>query len=185
MTSDSGRDMPSSPGPKLVPAVEHFEPPEPLTPGNLGRIIQSFEESNRIYETSFRAEKALALVSVKLLRSRAGEWAVQELRERFPDLLEALDQLDEDLQKNSLKPALPLPDAVPVEAPSIIFRGRAGSATQQSDVTKTGFSVDTAPSQSRRPGNTARNGPDVINCYGEPPRPGILRWLISWLLPGR
>ena len=107
MTSESGRDTPSSPGPKLVPAVEHFAPPAPLTPGNLGRILQSFEESNRIYETSFRAEKVLALVSVKLLRSRAGEWAVQELRERFPDLLEALDQLDEDLQKNSLKPALP------------------------------------------------------------------------------
>ena len=97
MTSEYGRDTPSSPGPKLVPAVEHFEPPPPLTPDNLGPIIQSFEESNRIYESSFRAEKALALVSVKLLRSRAGEWAVQELRERFPDLLEALDQLDGDL----------------------------------------------------------------------------------------
>jgi hypothetical protein len=128
MTSDSGRDMPSSPGPKLVPAVDHFEPPASLTPSSLGTIIQGFKGINRIIETASRADKALTLVKVKLLRSRAGEWAVQELRERFPDLLEELDRLDEDLQKNPLKPALPLPDAVPVETPSIIFRGRERSS---------------------------------------------------------
>jgi len=107
MTSDSGRDMPSSPGPKLVPAVDHFEPPAPLTPSSLETIIQGFEGVNRIIETASRADKALTLVAVKLLRSRAGEWAVQELRERFPDLLEELDRLDEDLQKNPLIPPHP------------------------------------------------------------------------------
>ena len=142
MTSDSGRDTRSSPGPQLIPAVEHFEPPEPLTPGNLGPIIQSFEEINRIHKTSSRAEKALAVVSVKLLRSRAGEWAIQELRDRFPDLLEELDRLDEDLQKNPLAPTPPLPEPVPVDAPSIIFHGRSGSASQLNDVTEAGLSGD-------------------------------------------
>ena len=185
MTSEYGRDTPSSPGPKLVPAVEHFEPPPPLTPGNLEPVIQSFEGINRIIGTASRADKSLTLVAVKLLRSRAGEWAVQELRDRFPALLEELDRLDEDLQKNPLTPAPPLPDPVPVEAPSIIFHGRSGSASQPSDVAEAGFPVGTKASQSRRPASQASSGPDVIICYGENPRPGILRRLVSWLLPGR
>ena len=185
MTSEYGRDTPSSPGPKLVPAVEHFEPPPPLTPGNLEPVIQSFEGINRIIGTASRADKSLTLVAVKLLRSRAGEWAVQELRDRFPALLEELDRLDEDLQKNPLTPAPPLPDPAPVEAPSIIFHGRSGSASQPSDVAEAGFPVGTKASQSRRPASQASSGPDVIICYGDPPRPGILRRLISWLFPGR
>lgn len=185
MTPDSGRDIPSSPSPKLVPAVDHFEPPPPLTPGNLGPVIQSFEGSNRIIGTASRADKALTLVAVKLLRSRVGEWAVQELRERFPDLLEELGRLDEDLQKHPLTPAPPLPEPVPAEAPSIIFHGRAGSASQPSDIAEAGFSEVEEPSPPRQPSGQARNGPDVIICYGEAPRPGILRRLISWLVPGR
>jgi len=185
MKPDSGSDITSSPGPKLVPAVDHFEPPATLTPDSLGPVIQSFEEINRTYGTLSTASRALVVVSVNLLRSRAGEWAVQELRERFPDLLEELDRLDEELQKNPLTPAAPLPESVPVEAPSIIFHGRDGSASQPSDVAEAGFLMDTEPTQSRRPLSQARNGPDVIICYGEKPRPGILRRLISWLLPGR
>ena len=185
MTSEYGRDTPSSPGPKLVPAVEHFEPPPPLTPGNLEPVIQSFEGINRIIGTASRADKSLTLVAVKLLRSRAGEWAVQELRDRFPALLEELDRLDEDLQKNPLTPAPPLPDPVPVEAPSIIFHGRAGSASQPSDVAEARFSEVEDPSPPLHYSSQASSGPDVIICYGEPPRPGILRRLISWLFPGR
>ena len=124
-------------------------------------------------------------MSVKLLRSRAGEWAVLELRKRFPVLLEELDRLDEDLQKNPLAPAPPQPDPVPVEAPSIIFHSRAGSASQPSDVAEAGFSEMREPTPPRRSSSQARNGPDVIICYGEKPRPGILRRLGSWLLPGR
>ncbi len=88
MTPDSGRDVPSTPGPRLVPAVDHFEPPAPLTPDTLGPIIRDFEEFNRTYETFSRASKGIVLVTVKLLRSWAGDWAVQELRDRFPDLLQ-------------------------------------------------------------------------------------------------
>jgi hypothetical protein len=185
MTSEYGRDTPSSPGPKLVPAVEHFEPPPPLTPGNLEPVIQSFEGINRIIGTASRADKSLTLVAVKLLRSRAGEWAVQELRDRFPALLEELDRLDEDLQKNPLTPAPPLPDPAPVEAPSIIFHGRAGSASQSSDVAEARFSEVADPSPPLHYSSQASSDPDVIICYGDPPRPGILRRLISWLFPGR
>ena len=185
MTPDSGRDTPSSPGPRLVPAVDHFEPPPPLTPGSLGPIIRDFEGINRTYGTFSRASKALVLATVNLLRSRAGEWAVQELRDRFPDLLEKLDRLDEDLQRNPLTPAPPLPDPVPVEAPSIIFHGRGGAASRPNDVAEAEFSGDEEAPTPRRPSGQERNGPDVIICYGEKSRPGTFRRLISWLLPGR
>ncbi len=184
MAPDSNRQDPPSPGPKLVPAVEHFDPPGQDSLPDLTPVIQSFARLGTL-EDSSRAGKALVLAGVRLLRLWHGEGPVQELRDRFPPLFVELDRLDRELTQSPRPPAPPLPPPIPVEAPSIIFHGRAGADSRPNDVAEAEFSGDEEVPTLRRSSGQERNGPDVLICYGEAPRPGIFRRLITWLLPGR
>ncbi len=138
MTPESGRGTPSSPGPKLVPAVEHFDPPGQGAPPDLTPVIQSFARLGTM-EDSSRAGKALVLAGVRLLRLWHGEGPIQELRERFPPLFVELDKLDNELARGPQDPTPPLPPPIPVEAPSVIFRGRSGPVSRTGDIAEAGF----------------------------------------------
>ena len=85
MAPDTNRANPSSPGPKLVPASEHFEPPGQGAPPELTPVIQNFPSLGAL-EGANRTEKALVLAGVRLLRLWHGEGRVQGLQEILPQI---------------------------------------------------------------------------------------------------
>jgi hypothetical protein len=90
---------------------------------DLAPVIESFRRANSRLDAATRIEMVLNLAATRLLESYAGPEAVQFLRGKFPALFEELDRLDAELAQQPATPAPPLPAPVPVEAPSIIFRG--------------------------------------------------------------
>jgi hypothetical protein len=94
---------------------------------HLAEVIDSFGKLDRKLAKMAEVDLRLTLAGTRLLARYDGPQAVQMLREEYPDLFVELDRLDKEYPLGPIEPARPLPASVPVEAPSIIFRGPAMS----------------------------------------------------------
>ena len=102
------------------------DPDEQAKPDNgqyadLAPVVQALE--NFQVEGASLADKRLLWSGVKLLTSRLGSEVEVQLSQKFPKLFAEFDRLEAEQRAQPVAPVQPLPPPVPVEAPSIIFRG--------------------------------------------------------------
>ena len=102
------------------------DPNEQTKPDNgqyadLSPVVQALE--NFQVEGASLADKRLLWAGVKLMTSRLGSEVEVQLSQKFPRLFAEFDRLEAEQRAQPVAPVQPLPEPVPVEAPSIIFRG--------------------------------------------------------------